>query len=75
MSLIGQAKDVANSVAEKASDKVLGDDLIAELIIKYGAKKEHVNQVLEEKGADYRISGLELEMGLPPKMIFSIKKV
>ena len=75
MSIIDQAKEAAISVADKASDKALGDDLIADLIVKYGSKKEHINEILEERGADYRISKMELEIGLPPKMIFSIEKV
>ena len=74
MSIIDQAKEVASSVADKASDKVLGDDLIADLIIKYGSKKEHINEILQEKGSDYRIGGMELEMGLPPKVTFTIEK-
>ena len=74
MSIIDQAKNAASQVVDNAKDKVLGDDLIADLIIKYGSKKEHVNEILEERGADFRISGLELEMGLPPKVNFSIEK-
>ena len=75
MSIIDQAKDVANQAIDNAKDKALGDDLIADLIIKYGSKKEHVNEILEERGADFRISGLELEMGLPPKVNFTIEKI
>ena len=33
-----------------------------------------INEILQEKGADYRISGLEVEMGIPPKVVFVIEK-
>ena len=74
MSIIGKAKDAANQVVDNAKEKVLGDDLIADLIIKYGSKKEHINEILQEKGSDYRIGGMELEMGLPPKVNFTIEE-
>jgi hypothetical protein len=38
------------------------------------SKQEDVNKVLKEKGSNYRISDVEIEMGVPPKLIFGIRR-
>jgi hypothetical protein len=44
-------------------------------IIRMVEKKERVNKLLEEKGCEYRISGIEVENAIPPKAVFSIERV
>ena len=71
MSLIDKARELSGQVAEKAGE--LGaDDLIANMIIRAAKKKERVNKILKEKGCGYRIGGIEVEAGLPPKTVFTI---
>lgn len=85
MSLVDKAKELSEQAADKA--KVLtgqaaemagdlgGDDLIVSTIIRVAAKKDRVNAMLEEKGCDYRITGIEVENGIPPKVAFSVEQV
>ena len=74
MSIIDQAKEVADTVVDKVKDKELGDDFLADYIIKYASKQEHINEILESKGSSYRIGSMEVEVGVPPKVTFAIEK-
>ncbi len=69
-----KAKELTGQAAELAGD-FGGDDLIASTIIRVIAKKDRVNAMLEEKGCDYRITGIEVENGIPPKVAFSVEQV
>jgi hypothetical protein len=51
-----------------------GDELIVNTIIRLAAKKERINKLLEEKGCDHRVSGLEVENSIPPKAIFTVER-
>lgn len=73
MSLIDKAKDLSGQAVEKAADRG-GDDLIVNSIIRGAEKKEAINKLLEEKGCDYRISGIEVENGIPPKVALSVTR-
>ena len=75
MSIIDQAKDVANTVVDKVKDKELGDDFFADFIIKQTGKQEHINEILASKGSNYRIGNIELEVGSPPKVVYAIEKI
>ena len=75
MSIIDQAKDVANTVVDKVKDKELGDDIFADFIIKQTGKQEHINEILASKGSNYRIGNIELEVGIPPKVVYAIEKI
>ena len=74
MSIIDQAKEVADTMVDKVKDKELGDDFLADYIIKYTSKQEHINEILESKGSSYRIGSMEVAVGVPPKVTFAIEK-
>lgn len=73
MSLIDKAKELSGQAAEKFGD-LGGDDLIANTIIRAAEKKGRINRLLEEKECEYRISGIEVENSVPPKVVFSISR-
>jgi hypothetical protein len=73
MSIIDKAKDLTGQAAEMAGD-LGGDDLIANAIIRAVDKQERVNKLLEEKGSDYRVSGIDVEVGIPPKVVFGVTR-
>ena len=75
MSLIDKAKELSGQAVEKVGESVSdlgGDDLIINTIIRVAEKKERINRLLEEKGCDYRITGIEVENSVPPKAVFSV---
>lgn len=72
MGLLDQAKDAAEALVGKVKDQELGDDFLADFIIRFTAKQEHINELLKEKGSNYRIGNLEVEFGVPPKATFVI---
>jgi len=37
-------------------------------------KQERINEILSEKGLNYRISGIEVENSLPPKAVFTVTR-
>ena len=74
MSIIDQAKDVADTLIDKVQDKELGDDFFSDFIIKQTTKQEHINEILESKGSNYRIGNVEIEVGIPPKVVYAIEK-
>jgi len=82
MSILNKAKDSellnkAKKMAGKVKDKslgLIGDETLAEMIMAAVSKQEDVNKVLKEKGSNYRISEIEIEMGIPPKLIFGIRR-
>ena len=73
-SLLEKAKEAASRVKEKSLELV-SDEKFADLISKAVEKQEAVNDVLQERDSNYRISSIDLEMGLPPKIIFGIKRI
>ena len=73
MSIIDKAKELSGQAVKKAGD-LGGDDLIVNTIIRLVEKKERINKLLEEQGCDYRISGIDVENGIPPKGSFSVER-
>ena len=71
--LLDKAKELAGKVKDKSIDLV-GDETLAEMIMAAVSKQEDVNKVLKERGSNYRISDIEIEMGIPPKLIFGIRR-
>ena len=51
-----------------------GDDLIANTIIRVAEKRDRINKLLEEAGCTDRISGILVENGIPPKVLFSVSR-
>jgi len=74
MSLFDKAKQISSKVADKAAD-FSSDELLADTIIKAVKKQEKVNAILKEKNSNYRVSELDLQMGIPPTVVFGIRRV
>ena len=69
--------DRAKQTVEKARDislDLVSDDNIADMIIVACTKQDNVNEALKTKGSIYRIHGIDLEMGIPPKIIYAIRR-
>ena len=73
MSLIDKARDISEQAVEKAND-LAGDDFMVNAIIRAVSKQDRVNELLKEKGSEYRISGIDVENSLPPKVSFSVER-
>jgi hypothetical protein len=71
--LLSKAKKMVGKVKDKSFD-LIGDETLAEMIMAAVSKQEDVNKVLKGKGSNYRISDIEVEMGIPPKFIFGIRR-
>lgn len=71
--LLSKAKKIAGKLKDKSLD-LIGDETLAEMIMAAVSKQEDVNKVLGEKGSNYRISDIKIEMGIPPKLIFGIRR-
>jgi len=74
MSFLDKAKELSNMVAEKTVE-FSSDEVIADTIIKAVDKQEKVNAILKERGSNYRVSSLNLSMGIPPGISFGIRRV
>jgi len=74
MSIFDKAKEITDSITEKAV-QFSSDELIADTIIKAVEKQEKVNAILQEKGANYRVNDIDLQMGIPPTVTFGIRKI
>lgn len=74
MNILDKAKELSNKVVEKATE-FSSDELIADTIIKAVEKQEKVNEVLQAKGCNYRVNDIDLQMGIPPTVVFGIRRV
>lgn len=74
MGILDKAKELSGKVSESVSE-FSSDEVIANTIIKAVKKQENVNHLLKEKGSIYRVSDIELEMGIPPTVSFGIRRV
>lgn len=74
MKILDKAKALSEKIADKAVE-FSSDELIADAIIKAVEKQEKVNRILESKGSNYRVEDIDLEMGLPPTIVFGIRRV
>ena len=72
--LLEKAKQAGNTIKDKSLDLV-SDEKLADLVMKAVERQEGVNGVLQTRGSNYRISDIELEMGLPPKIIFGVRRL
>ena len=71
MGLLDKAKESAEKAKEISLDLV-SDKNLASMIMAACTKQENVNEELKTKGSMYRIAGIDVVMGLPPKVVFSI---
>ncbi len=74
MSLFDKAKSLSEKVVEKAID-FSSDELIADTIIKAVEKQEKVNNILQQKGSNYRVNNVDLGLSIPPTVLFGISRV
>jgi len=74
MAFFDKAKELSGKVVDKTME-FSSDELIADTIIMSMKKQEKVNAILKERGSNYRIAGVDLEMGVPPKMIFGVRRI
>jgi len=74
MGILDKAKELGDKVNESVTS-FSSDETIANTIIKAVEKQEKVNEMLKEKGCKYRVSGMDLEMGIPPSVTFGVRRV
>ena len=74
MSILDKAKQISDRISEK-TDEFSSDEIIADTIIKAVAKQESVNALLTARGSEYQVSDIDLTMGIPPSVTFSVRRV
>ena len=74
MGILDKAKELGDKVNESVTS-FSSDETIANTVIKAVEKQEKVNEILKEKGSNYRVSGMDLEMGIPPSVTFGVRRV
>jgi len=74
MGILDKAKEMSGRVSESVAE-FSSDEVIANTIIKAVEKQEKVNDLLKEKGSNYRVCDIELEMGISPTVSFGIRRV
>ena len=73
MGILDKAKELGGKVSESITS-FSSDEVIADTIIKAVEKQEKVNAILQEKGSNYRVSDIELGMGIPPSVTFGVRR-
>ena len=74
MGILDKAKEISGRVSESVTS-FSSDEVIANTIIKAVEKQEKVNLLLQEKGSNYRVSDIELGMGIPPTITFGVRRI
>ena len=74
MGLLDKAKELTDKVSESITE-FSSDEVIANTIMKAVGKQEKVNAILKVKGSNYRVSDIELQMGIPPTVAFGVRRV
>ena len=74
MGILDKAKQISDRVSESVAN-FSSDEVIANTIIKAVEKQEKVNLLLEEKGSNYRVSDIDLGMGIPPTVTFGVRRI
>ena len=74
MSILDKAKNLSNKVTDSVNE-FSSDEVLANTIIKAVKKQEKINIILKEKGSNYRVSDINLEMGISPTVSFSVKRI
>ena len=74
MGILDKAKKLSDQVSESVTS-FSSDAVIANTIIKAVEKQERVTALLQEKGANYRVSDIELGMGIPPTVSFGVRRL
>ena len=74
MGLLDKAKELGGKVSDSVTS-FSSDEIIADTIIKAVEKQERVNAILQAKGANYRVSDIDLGMGIPPSVTFGVRRI
>lgn len=74
MGILDKAKELSDKVKESVAT-FSSDEVIANTIIKAVKKQEKINEILKQKGSNYRVADIELGMGIPPTVTFGVRRV
>lgn len=74
MGILDKAKQLGDKVSESVTT-FSSDEVIANTVIKAVEKQEKVNELLNQKGSNYRVADIELSMGIPPTVTFGVRRV
>ena len=74
MSIFDKAKELGDKVNESVTS-FSSDEVIANTIVKAVEKQEKVNALLKEKGCNYRVSDIDVGMGIPPSVTFGVRRL
>lgn len=74
MGILDKAKELGNKVNESVAT-FSSDEVIANAVIKAVKKQENINEILKQKGSNYRVADIELGMGIPPTVTFGVRRV
>ncbi len=74
MGILDKAKELGGKVNEAVA-AFSSDEVIANTIIKAVKKQENINEILKQKGSNYRVADIELGMGIPPTVTFGVRRV
>ena len=74
MGILDKAKELGNKVNESIAT-FSSDEVIANTVIKAVGKQENINEILKQKGSNYRVADIELGMGIPPTVTFGVRRV
>ncbi len=74
MGILDKAKEIGDKVSESVAT-FSSDEVIANTVIKAVEKQEKVNEILNQKGSNYRVADIELGMGIPPTVTFGVRRV
>ena len=73
MGLLDKAKESITK-AKAISLDLVSDENLASMIMAACTKQDNVNEALKTKGSMIRIDGIDLVMGIPPQVVFSIRR-
>ena len=73
MGLLDRAKQSVEK-AKNISLDLVSDENLANMIVVACTKQDNVNEALKTKGSIYRIHGVDIEMGIPPKVVYAIRR-
>lgn len=74
MGILDKAKELGDMVNESVAT-FSSDEVIANTVIKAVKKQENINDILKQKGSNYRVADIELGMGIPPTVTFGVRRV
>lgn len=74
MGILDKAKELGGKVNESIT-AFSSDEVIANTVIKAVGKQEKINEILRQKGSNYRVADIELGMGVPPTVTFGVRRI